>query len=222
MGCRRLGVDKVLFDIDGTLVLLPIDWDKVRAKIKSEQNSELSFLGFVARLHGTDAFWHIHRYLEALELEAVNRLVILDRADKILSELCKRVELGFVTMQSRSAAEKILSKLGIDKCENNLGVLSSRDDAATRVQQVAKALRLMDVNPSKLLFIGDKVLDAIAAILNSVNAILVLRSPVSVRISATDYLDEDLEVLGVRIAYSLGEAIRIAKTVYGLPVDDVT
>lgn len=214
-----MGISKVLFDIDGTLVLLPIDWDKVKTRIRFEQNTELSFLGFVAKFHGSEAFWRIHRYLEALELEAVDRLVVLDEADKILHRLCKNVEIGFVTMQSRVAAEKILAKLGIDKCKNNLGVLSSRDDSATRVQQIAKALKRIDANPSEVLFIGDKVLDVVAAVINTVNAILVLRNPISMRISATDYLDEDLEVLGVHIVYDLGEALHVAKTIYGLPVD---
>jgi phosphoglycolate phosphatase-like HAD superfamily hydrolase len=212
-------ITKLLLDIDGTIVLLPVDWSKVLARIRSEGIEVTTFLGFVARYHGTDVFWRIHRYLEFLELEAVDKLTILDNAEDLLKRVCKEIDIGFITMQSRTAAEKIISKLGIDKCDNFLGILSTREDSSTRIEQVAKAVKAMNVLPGEVLFIGDKVLDAIAAIVNGVKAIVVLRNLVSNRISDTDYIDEDLEVVGVRIARDLMEALRIARDLYGLYID---
>jgi len=215
-----LKITKVIFDIDGTLVLLPIDWSMVIARIRSEENvSALTFLGFIAKYHGSEVFWRIHRFLESLEINAVDRLVILDNSSEILRKLCGRIDLGFITMQSRSAAKKVLSKLEIDKCENNLGVLSSREDAATRVEQIAKVLKVLNANPKEVLFIGDKVLDAVASTINGINAIVILRNLKSTRITDTDYIDEDLEVLGIPIAHNLGEAIRIAKEIYRISLD---
>ncbi|MEM1645028.1 MAG: NIF family HAD-type phosphatase [Ignisphaera sp.] len=213
-------VTKIIFDIDGTLVLLPIDWSRVIARIRDEENvSTSTFLGFIAKYHGTEVFWRIHRFLEDLEIDAANKLIVLDNSDEILKKLCKRIDIGFITMQSRSAAKKILSNLGIDKCENNLGILSTREDAATRVEQLAKALKVLNVGPKEVLFIGDKVLDAIASIINGVNVVVILRNLVSKRITDTDYIDEDLEVLGVQIAHNLVEAIQIAKRIYKIPME---
>jgi phosphoglycolate phosphatase-like HAD superfamily hydrolase len=212
-------LSKLLFDIDGTIVLLPIDWPNVISRTRTEGVNTTTFLGFVARYYGTDVFWRIHRYLELLELEAVDNLVVLDNAEHILKRICQRIDVGFITMQSRAAAEKILSKLGIDKCNNNLGILSTREDSSTRIEQVSKAVKTMNVLPSEVLFIGDKLLDAIAAIINGVKSIIVLRNLVSNRISDTDYIDEDLEVVGVRIAKNLWEALKIAENFYGLHID---
>lgn len=213
-------ITKIIFDIDGTLVLLPIDWSRVIARIRSEENiGSLTFLGFIAKYHGSEVFWRIHRFLESLEVDAADRLVVLDNSGEVLKKLCRRIDLGFITMQSRSAAKKVLSKLGIDKCENNLGVLSTREDAATRVEQIAKVLKVLNVSPKEVLFVGDKVLDAVASIVNGVNAIVIFRNLMSTRITDTDYIDEDLEVLGVPIAHNLGEAIQIAKEIYRIPLD---
>lgn len=213
-------ITKIIFDIDGTLVLLPIDWSRVIARIRSEENiGSLTFLGFIAKYHGSEVFWRIHRFLESLEVDAADRPVILDNSGEVLKKLCRRIDLGFITMQSRSAAKKVLSKLGIDKCENNLGVLSTREDAATRVEQIAKVLKVLNVSPKEVLFVGDKVLDAVASIVNGVNAIVIFRNLMSTRITDTDYIDEDLEVLGVPIAHNLGEAIQIAKEIYRIPLD---
>ena len=212
-----MGIEAMIFDLDGTLILLPIDWGKVMEKVRSIAGADVkTFLGFVARYHGTEQFWVVHKFLENVELEAVNRAIILDNADKVLQDLCNDIALGFVTMQSRAAAEKIVEMLGIGNCRNNLGVLSAREDSATRVAQLTKAVKDLDTDPNKVLFIGDKVLDAIAAFVNKVKAVIILRNPVSLKISATDYLDEDLEVLDIHIAFSLAEAIEIAKNVYGL------
>lgn len=213
-------IDVVIFDLDGTLVLLPINWEEIMTRIRSIPSIEAkSFLGFVARYHGSTIFWDIHRYLEDIEITVVDNLTILDDADKMLQNLCQRIPIGFITMQSRSAAKRILVKLGIDKCKNNLGILSTREDASNRVEQLAKAIKTSGIEPSKVLFIGDKVLDAIAAIVNKVNSILILRNAVSMRISSTDYLDEDLEVLGVYVVSNLFDAFRIIKEVYNVPID---
>lgn len=210
----------ILFDIDGTLVLLPIDWDRIVARIRSIPGVKAkTFLGFVSRYHGTEIFWYIHRILEELEINAVSRMIILDNSDALLRSLCRDIPIGFITMQSASAARKILTRLGLGDCDNNLGVLASREDAANRVEQLSKAIKKLNIDSRDILFIGDKILDAIAAVVNGVNSIVVLRNAMSMRISDTDFIDEDLEALGVSIAKNLSEAIRIAREVYGVPVE---
>jgi len=217
---NTMTITSILFDIDGTLVQLPINWNDVVTTIRSSlKDGRISFLGFVAKYHGTDLFWQIHKQLEELELEAVKDMRILDNASKYLSRVCKRYSVGFITMQSRTVAEKILSILGVDRCPNSLGVLSTREDSRSRIEQIARAVKAVGVEPKHVLFIGDKVLDAVAAVLNGVNAIVVLRNPRSMRISDTDYIDEDLEVLGVAVALSLPEALAKARELYELDIE---
>lgn len=202
-----LGVEAIIFDIDGTLALLPINWSMVMDAVRREFCYANSFLGFVNRCYGTESFWRIHSFVEELELKAIENLVVLDDSPKILSMLCRRYLIGFVTMQSRAAGLQVLRRLGVDICTKTL---VSREDARNRIEQIAFAVKAIGVSPSKTLFIGDKILDAFAAYINGLRAIVILRNSRGLRISDTDYLDEDLEVLGIPIAKSLLEAIEIA------------
>lgn len=213
-------IDHIIFDIDGTLVLLPIDWKNVVARIRAMPNIVTkSFLGFIAKYYGSSEFWYIHRYLEDIENKAIDNIIVLDNADNIIQALCNKIHVGFITMQSRSIAQKIIARLGLDRCINNLGILSSRDDASNRVIQLSKAIKILTTESNKVLFIGDKILDAIAGIVNNVNTIVVFRGLNNMQISATDYIDEDFESLGVYIAKSLGEALQIARDIFGIEFD---
>lgn len=207
-------IEAVIFDVDGTLVILPIDWNRIVSEVRRISNgSAKTFLGFIARYHGTEKFWYIHKLLEEEELRAIEDMKILDNAPSYVTNLCNVKKVGFVTMQSRKAAEEILRRLGLAKC---VDVLVTREDAPTRAIQLSIALNRLDVEPSTTLFIGDKIGDAIAAIVNSTNAIIIMRGPVNMRVSDTDYLDEDLEVFGIPIVKSFDEAIELARKLFNI------
>jgi len=217
---KKQKISAIIFDIDGTIVLLPIDWNSILIKIKSlSPVSTKTFLGFISRYYGSNEFRYIHKYLEIVENSAIDAMTILDNADELLKKICKYIPIGFVTMQSRSAAEKIVYRMELYNCDKFLGVLASREDASNRVEQLAKAIRSIDINPNEVLFIGDKILDGIAAIVSKMNGIVILRNPRTFRISDTDYIDEDLEAVGIPIATNLAEALAIAKDIYDLPID---
>lgn len=220
---KKQKISAVIFDIDGTIVLLPIDWNSVSSKIRSLQTiSTKTFLGFVSKYYGSDEFWYIHKYLELIENSATDSMIILDNADKLLKNICRYVSIGFITMQSRSTAEKIIHKMGLDTCSGCLGVLASREDAPNRIEQLAKALNSIDAYPEEVLFIGDKVLDGIAAIANKVKSVVILRNPRTFQISDTDHIDEDLEAIGIPVVANLVEALVVARSMYGLPIDITT
>lgn len=63
-----------------------------------------------------------------------------------------------------------------------------------------------------MVFIGDKVLDMIAAFHVGVKGVTVVRDYFNPRVTGTDDLVEDLETLGVRIIWSLGELPGILST----------
>ena len=211
---EKQSIEALIFDIDGTLVILPIDWGRIVDEIRRVSNGGArTFLGFVARYFNSDGFWYIHRVLEEEELRAVEAMEVLDSAPSYIEGVCGVKRIGFVTMQSRVAAQEILKRLKLDRC---IDVLITREDAPTRALQLSIAINRLGVEPRKTLFIGDKIADAIAAIINNINAIIVMRNPIDMRISDTDYLDEDLEVFGIPIAKSLSEAMEIARKLYNI------
>ncbi|MEM2221136.1 MAG: HAD hydrolase-like protein [Ignisphaera sp.] len=207
-------IEAVIFDVDGTLVILPIDWDRIASEVRRVSNGSVkTFLGFIARYHETEKFWYIHRLLEEEELRAVENMKILDNAPSYIASLCNVKKVGFVTMQSRKAAEEILRRVGLTKCAD---VLVAREDAPTRAVQLSIALNRLNVEPSAALFIGDKIGDAIAAIVNNTNAIIIMRGSVNMKVSDTDYLDEDLEVFGIHVVENFNEAIELARKLFNI------
>ena len=203
-----MSVEAVILDVDGTLVLLPINWDHVMRIIAEEKCSAQTFLGFVAKCFGTESFWRVHEFVKRLELEAVEKMVVLDNSPEVMKRLCRSYRVALVTMQSMEAAKAVVSKLGLDNC---VEVVISREYARNRVEQVAKAIKLLGVEPSKTLFIGDKVLDGFAAYANGVRGVVIMRGNICTKVSDTDLIDEDLDALGVVVVRSLWEAIEVAE-----------
>lgn len=202
-------VKAVILDIDGTLVMLPINWSMVVSEINRISRGTIkSFLGFIARYYNTEEFWYIHGLVEEEELRALEGMKILDNASNHIEKLCNAVKIGFVTMQSRRAAVKIIDKLGLTRCTDTL---ITREDAPTRVAQLSITLNRLGVERRNVVFIGDKVGDAIAAIVSGISAVIVMRNPVCMKISETDYLDEDLEVFGITIVESFNEAVEFIR-----------
>jgi len=202
-------IKAIVFDIDGTLVYLPVEWNKVLEELINLGITDArSFLAIISRYHGTEIFHKINEIVEDEELKAIEKMVILDDSPVYVKELCSKYKIGFVTMQSKNVAKRILQLLELDKCSH---VVLTREDARTRIEQISKIIGILGVNPNEVLFFGDKIIDAIAAVINGVKAIIILRGNVNLRISDTDDLEEDLEVLGIPIARDLRMAIEYAK-----------
>ncbi len=201
----------IILDLDGTLVRLPIPWSRFYEKLKKLLGNEMKFLEFVSKYFGTPRFWDMHRYLENLELEAVEEMHIYDDTREFIDFVKENFEkIAVVTMQSSSACLKILEKLDL---LNHVSLFISRECAPTRIDQIRLALHLMRVDPSKCVFIGDKVLDGVAAYVNGVAGFVVVRGSRVLRISDTDDVEEDLRCLGIRIVGSLREVIEALRKV---------
>jgi phosphoglycolate phosphatase-like HAD superfamily hydrolase len=158
-------LDLFVFDLDGTLVRFAIDWREIRAQ--------------VARLLGT------HEELSPL-IPEVERLVedpelrrrvytLIDDAEVAASagflpdgetlELFRRLRelrlrLALVTLQGRRPALEALQRIGL---QGSFDLIITRDDAKTRADQLAMALRGFDVAPGRAIVIADRQVDMAAA-----------------------------------------------------------
>jgi len=70
-------------------------------------------------------------------------------------------------------------------------------------------LRDIDDDPSTVLFIGDKVLDMVAAFHLGIKGLMIVRDYFISRVTSTDDLLEDLETLGVKIIWSLEDLLKV-------------
>jgi phosphoglycolate phosphatase len=172
-------IKAVLFDFDGTLVHLNIDFAKMRTDVEAilpkyglsadgkasrytleliaecvQALTERSGGGETAEAFRRDA----EAAIVAIEVDAADAAEIHPGVRKLLERLREQgIKVGIVTRNCRAAVERILSK-------NTLvyDVLLTRDDVTAvkpEPEHLLTALRLLDVEPSRAVMVGDHPMD---------------------------------------------------------------
>jgi phosphoglycolate phosphatase-like HAD superfamily hydrolase len=154
-----------IFDLDGTLFNIPIDWPAVRNGL-----AEL----FGEPVEGTPLFQKImevvairpalragaFNLVESQELKAVDSARPLDGAVDLVYSLFEVSRLALVTLQGRRACEEILKK---HKLLDLFEAVVTREDSLDRVVQLEAALNRLGARPNAVLFVGDRLNDVVCA-----------------------------------------------------------
>jgi len=106
----------IIFDLDGTLIRLPIRYDLVQNNLKKIFNTQDEFKPLLEDIinfaKGNSV--KIKEAFESIceeENKAVDNLEIIENAFDVLEFFkSKQLKLGLVTMQCRKAVEKVMSK----------------------------------------------------------------------------------------------------------------
>ncbi len=131
----------VAFDMDGTLLTLPVEWDRLKAEV-SEAISRpvVRFRDLLRELWGTEEYWVVSSIVERGELAAVPDSRLFPEVRPVLERLSTSFDLYLTTLQSRRAAEAALEFHGIRRLFRDLVTREDGPDRASQVRVLARRL----------------------------------------------------------------------------------
>lgn len=152
----------IIFDLDGTLIQLPINYDVIQNTLKeffctSENLTPL--IPTIIKLSKNDQN-KINTSFDLVckeEILASKNFHTMNNAVEILKFLkSKNLILCLVTMQCRNALEKILSKMDVLDLFDSI---ITRDENYDRFEQIMNSLKNTDLNSSDVFVVGDRIHD---------------------------------------------------------------
>ena len=163
-------VKLVIFDLDGTLVHLPINYKKLRNEICKALEIEHvdSILGTLSAVDEKTRT-KIFGIWSKLELEALPNLIKIAEGMK-LYESFQHTLRCLVTLQGREVVTKILERTGL-----HFDHIVTRENSLVRSEQIKIVIERFKVKPSEVLVIGDRESDRKAAEENGCNFMFVKR-----------------------------------------------
>jgi phosphoglycolate phosphatase-like HAD superfamily hydrolase len=169
----------VVFDMDGTLVSLPVEWDKVRSDLRRLTGTSLDFNPFfldfqtiVAKDPGL--FAPMLKIIDDYESKAVPGAKLEPGTIEALASLSKVAKLSLVTMQGRACSLAVLERFGIGKF---FASRFSREDSMDRATQLGMALMSLGAEKDKSFFVGDRINDLRAARAVGVRFVMIRKRP---------------------------------------------
>jgi len=193
-------VQGIIFDLDGTLVELPIDWHHVIRRVESLLGMKVgSLLDLYPKLWGTEKYEMISRAVEEFEIASLDRIRFLDNSPQLLMDLSLKYQLGLITFQGMNVTRRIINKMGI----NGL-LIATRDDAPTRAEQISRIVSATRFKYENFLVVGDRLNDVYSALKVGCQAVLVNRqnryctSKIEKKIAVISNLKKLPDLLGIR------------------------
>lgn len=151
-------IDAVIFDLDGTLVNLPINYEELFQEFSKIMKKEAihPVTETIARLD-EDTKKRIFEVWRKAENAALKDMTINDEGVALYKRYLAKPK-GLVTKQGREPIPQILKKLGL-----SFDVIVTREDSLDRVDQLRTAAKSLNVQFQNLLFIGNTEGDLLAA-----------------------------------------------------------
>jgi HAD superfamily hydrolase (TIGR01549 family) len=178
-----------VFDFDGTIGSIPVDWETVKEGLReitgSQEELKSVFPTIVQLLEKNPKDQRrIFALIDEHEVAAAPSAILYPGSFELLSLLAEKAKLSLVTMQGAKATDVVLRRFNLKQ----FFVRSfTREDSLDRGEQVRFALQAMGAKKESSLFVGDR--------LNDLNAAKRLGVPFTmIRTHGDDPEDEDVPV----------------------------
>ena len=151
-------IEAVIFDLDGTLIHLPVNYERLIQEFEKVSQAE-SFHPLLEAVSKLDevARGQVFKIWDLAELAASAGITVNQEGMKIYSFFATKPK-ALVTMQGNAVVNAILEKLGL-----TFEVILTREDSLDRAEQLKLATEKLDASFGDVLFVGNSENDALAA-----------------------------------------------------------
>lgn len=156
----------IIFDLDGTLIKLPINYNALQNDLKSFFNTSENLKPLIPTIielskNKQNIIERAFNIISKEEIIASKNFQVMDNAIEILKFLkSKNLILSLVTMQGRDALKEIFDKMNISDL---FDFIVTRDENYDRFEQIKNSLNHTSLNSSEVLVIGDRIHDVESA-----------------------------------------------------------
>ena len=182
-------IKAIIFDLDGTLIRLPIDYNKIQNMLRELFGTPENFTPLIATIikKAQDDKEKISKAFELIcreELSSIDKMEIIDGALSLLKDIqSQKIILSLITMQCKEAVTRILSKLNVGN--NMFSIIISRDESYDRLDQIKKTVEKLSVATNEVIVIGDRIHDIKSAQQVGCKSILVNRKKTGINVETT-------------------------------------
>jgi len=154
-----------IFDFDGTLGTIPVDWEGVKNSLRMVTGYQSDFKQIFVTLNeliskdpgvAGPAFTVLDEY----ETAAAPMAYLYEGSKELLSKLSETAKVGLVTMQGRRTCSLLLERFGL---KQYFLVRYTREDSLDRAEQLSFAISDLKVSKDEAMFVGDRLNDLNAA-----------------------------------------------------------
>jgi phosphoglycolate phosphatase len=157
--------ETVVYDLDGTLARLVVDWEQVREDVASKVRArdvdvtEMSLWELFEHAHGAPLERDVEAAIQEHERDGARRSERLPLAD----ELPLDVPVGVCSLNCEAACRIALEMHGLDRHVQAIVGRDSIDSYKPDPEPLLRTIQLLDAPPESSLFVGDSETDEIAA-----------------------------------------------------------
>ena len=151
-------IEAVIFDLDGTLVDIPINYERLFEEFKRIMKTDnvRPLLDAISKTNGATRK-RVFKAWNKAELAILEKISSKTAGLKIYQENADKRK-ALVTLQGRTIVDAVLERFQL-----SFEVVVTREETLSRANQLLKAIKQLDFRNLDVLFVGNTDGDAIAA-----------------------------------------------------------